>query len=321
VQLAIEIEVESTWPEEFLAEAHKERSLVIDYQQERQRIDRLVRENVIGRTFPPSNRYEPEFRDLVSQLDTILMPHRLVGYHCTRLTPREIAGIKTEGMRTLSPNLVQEKIRGCVSDGYLTSDRGDFLLQHDFQISALSDRHGRRTGMTWFCPNRSTLRIPSLVYRLFRYWGGEATRGGPAGHPDILREIEHIGMPCIVKCAVPFVIARQYLASYAERFLSRFVAEAVEHPYPTADFDLYTENDLPCTNVLAVIEFADAEFEGLTGSNGWREDENLSPNPPQGSRHSDTGQAIVTPSADRRPALEISEVECAEIISRLEREI
>lgn len=317
---AIEIEVESTWPDEFLAEARAHRSLIIDCQRERQRIDRLVRDDVIRRTFPPSNRHEPDYLTLVRLLDAVLLPHRLVGYHCTRLTPREIAGIEIAGMRTLSAALVREKIRGCVTDGHLNPEQGEFLLRQESQIAALSDRHGRRTGMIWFCPNRSTLRSPSHVYRLLRYWGGEATRGSPAGHPDILREIAHIGTPCIVKCAIPLVDARQFRDSYAERFLSQFVAAEVEYPEPTADFDLYTEADLAGANVLKVIAFADAEFEELTGQSAWPARESLNPTGQHGLLE-DGAEMIASPSADVHALFEVSDAERAEIIERLEREI
>jgi hypothetical protein len=314
VQPAIEIEVESTWPEEFLGEARKHRSLIINYQRERQRIDRMVQDDVIGRSFPPANRHEPDYRALVSRLDALLMPHRLVGYHCTRLTPQEIAWIKAEGMRTLSVELVHEKIRQCVSGGHLTPDQGDFLVRHKFQMAALSDRHGSRTGMTHFCANSSTLRISWDVFRLFRSWGGEATRGSPAGHPEILREIAHIGTPCVVKCAIPFADVQHYWINFAECFLSRFVAPEVEYPHPPADFNFYTEVDLPGANVLQVIEFVDAEFEELTGYSGWPARESINP----------TGQevlleAIATPSALVPAPLEISDAERSEIIERLER--
>jgi hypothetical protein len=319
VQLAIEIEAESTWPEEFLSEARKHRSLLIDYQREYERIDDLVRDDVMARTFPPPNRHKPDYSALASRLEVVLMPHRLVGYHCTRLTPREIARIRAGGMRTLSARLVHEKIAECVSDGHLTPDQGDFLRRHEFQIAALSDRRGGRTGVTYFCANRSTLSLAGGVHNLFRYWGGEATRGSPAGHPDILREIAHIGTPCIVKCAIPFVDARSVCENYAERLLSQFVVAEVEHPSPSTVINFHTEVDLAGGNVLKVIAFADAEFEDLTGYSGWAESDNINPAGQRGLLES--AEAIATPSSDIHAPLDISDAERAEIIERLEREI
>jgi hypothetical protein len=321
VQPAIDIEVEATWPAEFLAEARKHRALIIDYQRERQRIDRLVQDDVIARTYPPSNRYDTAYRDLVSRLEPELMPHRLVGYHCTRLTSREIAEIESGGMRMLTPQLVAEKIAGCVKDGHLTSDRGDFLLHHGSQIAALRDQHGRRTGMLWFCANNSTLRISSRVYRLFRYWGGEATRGSPAGHPEILREIAHIGTPCIVKCAIPFVDVQQNGLTFVGRFLSRFVASEVEYPHPQADFDFHTEIDLAGANVLKVIEFANAEFEDLTGSAGWCENERINLKQGRSDYKDDVRRQEIDDAPRIATRIEISQAEWTQIGERLDREV
>jgi hypothetical protein len=267
----IEIELESTWPPEFLAQVQTHRSLVLDYQGERARIDRILQsDDWEARLNPPSNRHQSDYETLASRLDKMLAHHRLVGYHCTCLTQREIASIKAEGMRPLSMQLIQEKFRGAVSDGFLTRSMADLLLGHEYLFAAMNNQSGNRTGMTWFCANRSTLTEASGVCNLFRYWGGEATRGGPAGHPEILREIGGIGTSCIVKCAVPYVDSRRHYDNYAERFLSRSVADDIEYPEPPAGFEFYVTVPVAAANVLNVIEYEDAEFEDLTRSKSWR---------------------------------------------------
>jgi hypothetical protein len=268
---AIEIEMESTWPPEFLAEVQMHRSLVLDYQRERARIDEIMQSDDLEARFnPPSNRHKLGYELLASRLDKMLTHHRLVGYHCTCLTSREIASIKAEGMRPLSTALIQEKLQGAIRDGYLTHDAADLLLLHEDHVAAMNDQSGHRTGMTWFCANRSTLTEPSGVCNLFRHWGGEATRGGPAGHPEILREIAEIGTPCIVKCAVPVMDSRRHCDNQAGHFLSRSVANDFEYPEPPGRFNFHVTVPVASENVLKVIEYEDAEFEELTRSKSWR---------------------------------------------------
>jgi hypothetical protein len=108
------------------------------------------------------------------------------------------------------------------------------------------------------------------VCNLFRHWGGEATRGGPAGHSEILREIAEIGTSCIVKCAIPGMDSRRRYDNYAEHFLSRSVADDLEYPEPPASFNFNVTVPVAAANVLKVIEYEDAEFEELTRSKSWR---------------------------------------------------
>jgi hypothetical protein len=269
---AIDIEMESTWPREFMAEIQRHRPLVLDYQRERARIDKIMQSDDLEARFssPPSNRHKPEYASLASRLDKMLTHHRLVGYHCTCLSSREIASIKAEGMRTLSAELIQEKFQGAVRDGYLTRGTADLLLRHKYLVAAMNDESGHRTGMTWFCANRSTLTLASHVCNLFRYWGGEATRGGPAGHPEILQEIVEIGTPCIVKCAIPVMDSRRHYDNYAEHFLSSSVANELEYPEPSGMFNFHVTVAVTFENVLKVIEYEDSEFEELTRSKSWR---------------------------------------------------
>jgi hypothetical protein len=255
-----------------LAEVQMHRSLVLDYQRERERIDEIMQSDDLEARFfnPPSNRHKAEYASLASRLDKTLTHHRLVGYHCTCLTQREIVSIKAEGMRPLSAALIQAKFQGAIKDGYLAHGTADLLLRHESLIAAMNDQNGHRTGMTWFCANRSTLSEPSHVCSLFRYWGGEATRGSPAGHPEILREIAEIGSPCIVKCAIPVTDSRRHSDNYAEHFLSRSVADDIEYPEPSGAFNFHVTVAVAFANVLKVIEYEDAEFEELTRSKSWR---------------------------------------------------
>src|SRR4051812_48581000 len=53
-------------------------------------------------------------------LATILSPHSIIGWHCTKLTEAEIANIRSSGMLLLSTIMLEEKLSAVVQAGYLS---------------------------------------------------------------------------------------------------------------------------------------------------------------------------------------------------------
>src|SRR5215472_7793754 len=154
---AVEIEEEATWPAEFRESAVAGRQLVISYQRERKRIDRLIQQDTSARTNPPRNAFRSEYDRLVETLEGILSSHRVVGYHCTRLTPGEATDIRMNGLRVLSQELVRVKLRHCFAEGHLTQANFAYLQNSPHMADSLRDQYGRRTHQIAYCPNQSTL--------------------------------------------------------------------------------------------------------------------------------------------------------------------
>lgn len=277
IPLAVEIEETPSWPPEFLRDALKNHGLILSYQNERQRIDRLCQDDIRIRIDPPTNRYKADYEALLGRLDEDLIRHRIVGYHCTRLTPREIVNIEANGLRVLSSELVDRRLDLCVADAHLRQEHRAYLERSQILRESLGNRHGNRTGMIWFCPNRSTLQGASGVYRLFRSWGGEAIYLGHEDDEEIGAVLARVGTPCIVKCAIPFPCDAPYYPKFAARFFSQLIADEVEYPDPPADFDLRTKVDVRASDVLEIIEFSDPRFEHLTRCSTWPQRYSLSP--------------------------------------------
>ncbi len=204
MQLAVEIEDQESWPPDFVSEVTRHRPLILAYQRERSRIDKLCQDDVMVRIDPPKNKHKAAYTNLVDRLEALLSPHRLVAYHCTRLTPHEIGVIKNGGLRLLTQDLVKQKLDRCHADGHIAHDAYQYLKRSESIAGNVGDVHANRSGMIWFCPNRSTLREYSGVYRLFRSWGGEAIYCGHEKDEKIADVLASVGIPCIVKCAIPF---------------------------------------------------------------------------------------------------------------------
>jgi len=269
VRADVEIEIVETWPTDFHRSVAHNRELILGFQRERLRIDRLCQENVTVRINPPTNEYASEYNALVDRLDESLTQHRLVGYHCTRLTPGEIAAIRSTGLRVLTPELISQRLEQCVSGGFMKPLHRDYLFSSQSVRDSLANRHGNRTGMIWLCANRSMLQNASGVHRLFRFWGGEAVYGGHEGDQVIASVLACIGVPAIVKCAIPFPCDYPYYPKHAARFLSQFVAKEIENAAPSAAFDLSTRLDVAPSEVVEIIEFVDPQFESLTKCSAW----------------------------------------------------
>ena len=272
MKLAVEIEDIESWPKEFRKEAVKNKSLLISYHKEYSRISRLCEDDIISRVHPPHNEHETEYRALADSLESILLKHNIVGYHCTRLTAREMTSITEGGLKILTQELVQRRLDDALNDGHLSKKHISDLRNNEILKENLDNKHGGRTGMIWFCPNRSSLKEYSGVYRLFRSWGGEAVYRGHENDDPLSQAIRQVGTPCIVKCALPFYDTEHFCPNYAERFLSYLVSDTVEYPEPPVGFDMYAKRDLISTEVLEIFDISHSEFERLIDYKRWKND-------------------------------------------------
>jgi hypothetical protein len=271
MQLAVEIEDQQSWPPGFMDEVVNNRPLLLDYHLERARIDKLAEDDILVRVKPPQNEHKRKYKALVERLEHLLRPHRLVAYHCTRLTPGEVSSIRTNGLRLLTPRLTTEKIAQCHADGHLDNDAYEYLRNSKTIADNVGNVHGNRTDMIWFCPNRSTLQEYLGVYRLFRSWGGEAIYCGHEKDQRIASTLCAIGTPCIVKCAISFKRVDQFYENFSERFTSQFISDEIECPEPSAGFTVKTTQDLSAADIVEIIEFSDPRFTALTGCSKWPE--------------------------------------------------
>lgn len=264
----IELERPETWPDAVHRLVEKQRGLLIAYQQERERIDRLGQTDVQIRISPPENPYRPEYDAAVASSEALLRGHRLVGYHCTRLTPAEIEGIRRDGLRALSPTLVRDRLEALVGAGLMQPAQRQFILDSSIFKAHLANRHGDRTGIVWLCPSRSMLRDAAGVYPLFRSWGGEALYASFREEVSVAGALTQLGRPAIVQCAVPLPADDLY-GCRAAHLLSNAVREQIAHPEPSPTFDWSVERCLAPSEVIDIITFDDTRFEDLTGHGDW----------------------------------------------------
>ena len=265
----VEIENINSWPPEFREVATDGRSLAISYYQKCSDIEqRLETDDIFLRRRRPENRYKQDYDELVGRLEALLKPHRIIAYHCSRLTTEEIGNIKKEGLRILTADLVNKKLRHCLSHGYLKQTEHDLIKNSSCLSKTLNNQQGQRTGRIKFCANRETLKDSYGIYRFFRSWGGEAMYWGHEQDPTLAHALGRIGAPCIIVCAIPSACIPLY-GELPEYFLRYLVSHESEYKDLYKRVEIYTEKNLCSTEILDIIEYSSPQFEELTAISSW----------------------------------------------------
>lgn len=102
---------------------------------------------VQARITSPTNPYRLEYEALLLRAEALLQDHRLVGYHCSRLTSAEIERIWREGLRALSQHLVRERLEALADAGEMHPGRRTFFLNSPALHVHLANAREARAGM------------------------------------------------------------------------------------------------------------------------------------------------------------------------------
>ena len=197
-----------------------------------------------------------ETGDSGEALKDVLRPYAIKGWHCTRLTDREIGNIQTGGMQLLDKDMLARRIDACAANGGFTPAVAAAL-------KAKNQAHeANRAGKIAFCffpPSRKSERD------FFRYWGGEALYNSRADDPNIAAILKKIGTPCLIEADVAISLLKQ---DPADEILRRY--RASRGAVDPVHFVGRILQPLPAT-AIQVIRHPTAAFRGLTGCDAWCE--------------------------------------------------
>ncbi len=231
---------------------------------------RYAEGDVAARWNPPPSPFLAQQETALEQIQSELLRHRIVGYHCCRLLPAELDDICRRGMRVLSPELVEAKLEVACKGGYLTSEQAQVLR-------SAARVKGRellsRGGQTWMVFGRSTLRLDQCgLFRFFGRWGGEALYFEHE-ETELGRHLSAIGQPAILEVEVPVADLGQP-PRLSEHFLQLFLwghgAVEVDDPDELMP-EGHTFADIPPEGVRRVYVEGEPEFEALTQYSTWEE--------------------------------------------------
>lgn len=202
------------------------------------------------------------YDSLVSGFREILRKHALVGYHCTRLTPEEIEGIKSFGMTLQDSTSLHARIDRILNQGLVSVE----VAEHLKSANQADDRN--RAKMLWFCFYEPFLAGELGIGRLFRYWGGEALYNSHESDPITGSALRKIGVPCVVKAIVP--IRNLNESKFPDGALARSVLSKLGHRIRIPiEHEGYSMQCLSANQILDIFSYPSKNFVALTKCNEW----------------------------------------------------
>jgi hypothetical protein len=256
----IEADSEDTWPEPMQRALADRAGDIAAYQIERARIDRAAERDVALRLKRPINPHRPAWDAVLKVSDEAVAGRCLVGFHATRLTEPERQDIISNGLRVLSPNLLERRLEGIASA--LSADVVESLRARNQVYD------GNRIGLAWFCFTRALLRDESGIERLFRSWGGEALYNSHEDDEKTGPTLAAIGKPCIVIARVP-VTGIEAFMSIGQRLVNAWCARSGIKTGDGADFEGCVRADIPGGDIVRIPTLDDPEFRSLTAHDAW----------------------------------------------------
>ena len=242
-----------TWPQKFIDTVESKKKELKGYLEEEHRIDELARKDVSLRYNRPVNKYERVWNNIIPILENILMDHRIIGFHCTRLTEEEIENILRDGLQPLNKDFAVSRIERIFNNSLISKELRDELIEKE----ELTDEN--RAGMVYVFHCTSTLRDEWGLNRLFGFWGGEAIYT----YLKKSEELKEIGKSCIVLASIKISELDIY-PELSKRMLSFYF----EDNYFPHDTDTSLETNV---KVVRIIKREEQLFEDLTGIQNWQE--------------------------------------------------
>jgi len=201
-------------------------------------------------------------------LTDVMQPYAIVGWHCTRLTNREIARIGAEGMQLPDAAMLLRRIDAAADEGFLLGSVAE-------RFKAKNQAHEpNRVGMIWFCFFPPRLAGESGIGDLLRFWGGEALYNSHDRHPETSAVLRSVGTPSIVEAEVPIAFLRPH--GLAFKVVRRYL---IFRGYDTCEPCYHEDNvkqPLPVNCIRRVVSFPHPDFLELSACGSWRDPLTLS---------------------------------------------
>jgi hypothetical protein len=242
----VDLEAVLTWPAELLVYLAAHHEVFLDWANGPVRVDAAT--------------YDRAIYGLIDAM----RPYAVIGWHCTRLTDREIAAIGVSGMSLPDAAMLIRRINAAIEEGLLTTAVGE-------RLKAKNQAHeSNRAGVVWFCFFPPHLAGEGGIGDLLRFWGGEALYNSHDRHPETAAVLRSVGTPSIVEAEVPIAFLEPH-GGLAFKVVRRYlISRGYETPEPCEHEDR-VKQPLPAGCIRRVVSFPIADFLELSGCEFWRE--------------------------------------------------
>jgi len=157
-----------TWPDEVIDLIKNSKKSLENFLKEEKRIDKLGRTDLKIRYNRPHNEYFEIWNEVTNEIENILKEHKIIGIHCTKLMDYEITDVLENGLKPLSRDFANERIKKLYEKGLISTE-----LKNKIHNKAELNAENRKGKICVFhC--LSTLKDEWGLNRLFGLWGGES---------------------------------------------------------------------------------------------------------------------------------------------------
>lgn len=186
------------------------------------------------------------------ELRQLLAGHKVLAYHCTRQLDYEIGGVRSQGLRRLSPELVADRLRGACERGFLTPDQHASLSMTT--VFALGEQENRE-GQICLILGRSTLdREAHGCAPLLETWGGEGIYWGAPERDPLLQSL---GRPAIVVAGIDLDDREK---AWAFCLGASFVAK-LRGEEEMAGAEIFYRADIPAEDIFDIWQPGSPEYD------------------------------------------------------------
>ena len=188
--------------------------------------------------------------------------HSLIGYHCTKLTKKEIESIRTNGLALQNAASLSVRIDRLLHAGSIDPETAQCLKDKN------QANESNRRSMLWFCFFEPFIAGESRIGRLFRSWGGEALYNSHEKNSVTGAVLRSIGIPCIIKANVP--IASMEDTKFPDGALARVLLSDRGHQLKIPiEHEGYSTQHISAENVIEIIKHPSTRFIELTRCQTW----------------------------------------------------
>ncbi len=250
-----------TWEKRLIGFLEDNKAIIFGYLAERSDIERkntdLMFRYGIRRV---ENRFKQEWEEILSKVNMLIADSLIIGFHCSRLTEREIDSILRNGLEVLDETLLIKRIERLRKEN-LISDRCARELLNNNDVDECN-----RKGKLWFFHCKAALKDQGGLYRLFRRWGVEALYRKHEKDSMCNEELKRIGLPCIVLGLLsPQDVDNHNFETLAEGMIEIWKESYKDKP-AIQNLETAVERRV---NVFRVISIKDPLFYELTDFRNW----------------------------------------------------
>ena len=192
--------------------------------------------------------------NLREDFEAALGTGRLLAFHATRLFDHEVEAIRDEGLRKLTPDLVNDRIESAYKRGLLTNGERDRCLSRN--VFAIENQAGRENQVCLVI-GRGIFdhETGSGLHPFLGGWGGEAINGWPGPDSDPL--LRRLGRPAIVVAALEIAAVREaYMApGLAKLFVGKKLGLA------DASGEIYVRESVPGDDIVDIWQPGHFEYD------------------------------------------------------------